>query len=67
MRTKRFWDNRYNDFCDKVLCEKIRLNQSFMDDVKDEMVRSEEFFNESLENGEEKAKETVLFAISIMN
>ena len=61
MRTKRFWDNRYNDFCDKVLCEKIRLNQSFMDDVKDEMVRSEEFFNESLENGEEKAKETVLF------
>ena len=67
MRTKRFWDNRYNDFCDKVLGEEVRLNQSFMERCMDEMVGQRNFSMKAWKMVKRKRRKRYFFSISTMN
>lgn len=61
MRTKKFWDNRYNNFSNKILGEEIEYFHSCLDAVKNEIIQIGEFFKEYTENGQYSAEEIVLY------
>lgn len=61
MRTKKYWENRYNDFCEKILGKEIDYCRFDIDEIKKEMTRMEEFYKENTENGELTPEEIILY------